>query len=317
MRYMNWFFAVGLPKKWPPPSVQFLAELSDSGFILGSSPFGHLLIFQQQLGSAQVHSRFQPIIAQGGEKVVITVTHDREENIFQILINEIQLQLNNEAPIVLKSLADAETGFYALPALDLRVSERQNYLTRLFLETVQDLMIKLEDRSEYSLIRCSALLRQLLLEDMISVANKYRAKVYFNVCRDIPHPTELSPSLVYSGVLPLVGNHEVLDMARFLAKRIALIADSEITVRDIIDAVANNRGGIHFRNSARAKQVPVLEMDDSGSNMKKLSLSFIREIGITTVRAVAPLVQQLQKENGDLYAPNWSHYLLTKTSPRS
>lgn len=304
---MYWIYPVALPTIWPLPSTQFLIELEGTNFILGADPTGRLIVFVKTLGAVQVHSTFQPIQSPGRAKIVLEVTFSEE--VFSIRINGIsQLKNTDEAFIIDAESANVEPPLQ-LPQLRFDTNNRQSYTDRLFLETVADLEAKLTNGSEYSLLRASGILRQLLCDDLINVANRFRHKFLFEVCTETLPPKELEIVLCYHGVKPVGKNREFVVLDAFLGKTAALISHERISVRDVIDAVANNRGGIHLRKKPRPDQAAVIEMDRLGPQIQALSLKLIKEISTVTMFAVAPLVLKIQRENGDMYAHRWLAYM--------
>jgi hypothetical protein len=134
----------------------------------------------------------------------------------------------------------------------------------LFLRTLQDLHSRVESGDEYSLVRATALLRQLLLDDtrLVDRVNQtHRLRLRFEVCGR-PYAEvvlQLSPAF-YSrlgGIHksgPFPHQMEALSRDDFLKTTVLFLDARRITIGDLITYAANVAGGVHTGNPRTDEQ---------------------------------------------------------------
>ena len=125
----------------------------------------------------------------------------------------------------------------------------------LFLHTLSDIEEKLGCGDEYSMLRASALLRQLLLDGsalLHRVNRKYRIRVTFGVCGRARAEARIAQNVnFYSalGAIHVSGSQshtrEEVGLDAFLGAKVLKLRDQVLTVRDLISHSANVLGGVH------------------------------------------------------------------------
>jgi hypothetical protein len=177
---------------------------------------------------------------------------------------------------------------------------------QFFLATVKDLDLKLANASPYELIRAAALLRQLLLDGFLNrVTRKYRTRVRFRVF-DPASVAQLRSSLDQLTVgaswwnpdpslLPN-NSQNVVDMKldEFLATEILTWKSQRATVKDVIRACANAKGGVHFGDADNPREQLILDFDDANAgDTKEMSVSALAGICRAALKALAPVVEAI------------------------
>ena len=121
----------------------------------------------------------------------------------------------------------------------------------LFLNTMDDLQARLNQRDPYSILGVSALLRKLLVDDdplAFQVNRKYRLGFKFSVTVFRPRTEALAWS-VGDGLDPntTIVKRQVqqLKLDKFLKVRVLVMRGNVFTVHDIIKFEANVMGGVH------------------------------------------------------------------------
>ncbi len=173
-----------------------------------------------------------------------------------------------------------------------------NFHNELFIETIADIRAKLDSGRPYDLIRASGLLRQLLLDDsplLHKVNSKYKIKFLFR-CHNkleqvpgLPEPDMHWINIADVGFPKKVGPWD-LNLEQFLGWHCLLINGHKFTVKDIIKACANVKGGVHLGSAKDEKEKAILDLDHSiqiaGSEVSTLTLSSILQV---TLVAIEPL----------------------------
>lgn len=132
---------------------------------------------------------------------------------------------------------------------------------RLFLRLVEELSRTAngDAQDDFELLQASAHLRKLLLDDdplMHQVNRERRVKITFRAAKEDDYVALVlsdRPSFWawmdgFSPRMALRPNAsvETLKLDRLLAKRAAVIANHDVSVRDVILQIANVSGGVHF-----------------------------------------------------------------------
>jgi hypothetical protein len=130
----------------------------------------------------------------------------------------------------------------------------------LYCRTIGDIRSVIEKPDDYEVLRASALLRQLLLDEnrlVDDVNRQHRVKLRFKVADswDTPYAKvvlEDDPTFysvldgLYPGTTPIKAPIKRLNRDQFLGYAVVFVKGSFYTVRDIIDHCANVLGGVHF-----------------------------------------------------------------------
>ena len=127
--------------------------------------------------------------------------------------------------------------------------------TRLFLETLRDLQSKVAAGDDYSMLRASALLRQLLLDGtpLIHRVNRdIHVKIRFPVCGRAYREAVLNHKPIFYSALSgihtsgaLSHSCEMISLDAFLGTVVLVLSGQILTVHDLISISANVLGGVH------------------------------------------------------------------------
>jgi hypothetical protein len=187
-----------------------------------------------------------------------------------------------------------------LPANDAHEVEPVD-ADRLFVHTLRDLEQRTAATDEYEVLLSAALLRKLLLDQqrlMDQVNRRYRLDLRFRISGVSPFEQQIwdSPPIFWAleDVLdpesPLA--YAPFDATRdqFLGRRIMRFSESWITIRDVIDQLANIEGAVH---SGEPKKERHRVLQAAGKFYSRDGLpgviSQVRLIGRITLRGLSPL----------------------------
>jgi hypothetical protein len=178
-----------------------------------------------------------------------------------------------------------------------------NEAEQLFRDTMSDLRSRIASGSDYDLRRTSALLRQLLVDEitLLSLANQtQRIKVRFRVgtlSRLVSKPN----SVVIRGFAANSGTPVDATIDQFLACDCLVAGNRAFTVRHIIKVNANIRGGVHVANKLDEDEQALLSVlaeqikcgFGSGTEVDPL-LFLLVEISHTVLEALLPLQSAIE-----------------------
>jgi hypothetical protein len=150
----------------------------------------------------------------------------------------------------------------------------------------------------FDLLRASALIRQLLLDDppLAHLVNRdLRIKIRFRVIRYVTDPNRNPPAFGWSCVyapssVPGPPEPEVLKQDSFLAANCIGMRGKLFTIKDVIKSCANVRGGVHLANTVDEKDQSLLNFDrvcqDAGI---VTSVAIMRGITASVAEGLSPL----------------------------
>lgn len=147
---------------------------------------------------------------------------------------------------------------------------------KFFVDTLNDLFHKVNDPTDYNIIRASGLIRQLLKDSseqplVHKVGRKHRFKLKFNVNLEYLIESkykELQHTLVKYNPLSNAKSTEGVSLDKFLKLKCIYIKDESndlnliLNIGDIIDILANSHGGVHHGNTENNKIIPKKEIKD-------------------------------------------------------
>jgi hypothetical protein len=182
------------------------------------------------------------------------------------------------------------------PSADLSVAELH------FVETIFDIDKKLLDRSRYSLIRASGLLRHVLVDGGASLVDQANRRKQLKFVFKILDSTTMMHSVV-KGLWLDVSPHRnsqspgvlAVNRDRFLSTKVLLHDGVWATVRDVIKACANAKGGVHTGPAKTPEEQAVLALDDEtiGGVDAELSIAMLAGLCRVVLLGLAPLVEAL------------------------
>ncbi|GAA2370743.1 hypothetical protein Cme02nite_45150 [Catellatospora methionotrophica] len=173
---------------------------------------------------------------------------------------------------------------------------------QLFVHTLRDLDRRTALSDEYEVLMGAALLRKLLLDQtrvMDRVNRQFKLKLRFRYVGSGPmEELILSRKPVFWAIDDALDPEQgapfgpVVDatLDQFLARPLMLFQNEMITVRDVIDQLANVEGAVH-RSTAREGREKMLQAAGQFYSRNGLSgvVSQVRLIGRITVRGLKPL----------------------------
>ncbi len=135
----------------------------------------------------------------------------------------------------------------------------------LFLATLTDLETQLEIGNEYSILKATALLRQLLIDGANSLVGRvnrfYRLKILFPVCGRKRAEMRFAQSVEFYAALGAIhtsgsqgDTRELVTLDTFLKTKILKEKDVLLTVYNLIEHSANVLGGVHRGEPKTDKQ---------------------------------------------------------------
>jgi len=173
----------------------------------------------------------------------------------------------------------------------------------LFLKTCADLQVKLESQDAYELLRSSALIRQLFLDEGSSLVDQVnrsaRVRLIFNIVEFIPMegsrqeivlvPDGLDPD-VYDSLPKAAPARKTVTRDQFFSAPIGVVQGQLVTALDVVRHVAFTMGGIH---AGMPKTEQDLVLAKIGANLRiggvNPAIRIVRAAGKGCVRALAPL----------------------------
>ena len=172
----------------------------------------------------------------------------------------------------------------------------------LYMYVIGELYEKLDLGGYYDLLRASALIRQLLLDDppLAHFVNRdLKIKLRFRVFRYTIDPRRNPPAFGWSPVhVPDVEGIppcEIVKHDQFLATPCMSMRGTLFTIRDVIKSCAHVRGGVHLdTGSVEGKDKDLLDFDQvcSVAGMA-VSVALMRGIATSVVNGLFPLTEAI------------------------
>lgn len=288
-----------LPEPWPPPERHVLLE--EEGVGLGVSLLaevdGRLVLFVSTAAGSRSRA-FGPLRVPANSRVILWA-HWSAEGLF-LRMNGMELSDQEVTAEALGLPAEAPPVPRGPLYPGLAVPEGLARAERLFLETVLDIDEKVTTGDWYSVLRASALLRQLLVDErpvVHAVNRKCRVRLRFRTLDLAPLPGEpdvhwrkLDPSLFPGGVT----TDQTLD--QFLAAVCLDWKGRRSTVKDLIKACANASGGTHLGPAKEPEEQLLLEFDEVVRVVgEEPSLKALSGVCRVVLVALQPLVQAVSR----------------------
>jgi hypothetical protein len=175
----------------------------------------------------------------------------------------------------------------------------------LLLATLSELERYIANGDDYSMLRASALLRQLLLDrhPLVHQVNRaHHLKLRFTVCGRAHRERVLRMEPVFYSALGGIhrsgslGQHqEEISLDEFLATPVLKIYEQLVTVGDLISISANVLGGVHKGDPKTEKELAVAEFTRVASgNGPTISAAQLKPITLIALEALQPIRQRVQ-----------------------
>lgn len=259
------FAVVVLPSPWPPPETVELLAKEDNGqrVALSVDSRGSFTAAFSEEGRIIQACTFASLDVEGASRHIICLTWSSTDIRFRINGVEIPPDAPDIQAFHLPSKGDRANPIApVLPSLDLSAGGTEEEC--FFLSTLADIDRKVVNGDRYSLIRAAGLLRQLLLDRLVHVVNrKYRAPIEFSTI-DFTTPPPIKPEVHWQTLDPsrFPGAPTVTcSLDQFLAAPCLQWKSTNATVKDLIRACANAKGGIHLGKAKTGEEQLLLDWD--------------------------------------------------------
>ena len=289
-----------LSQPWPPAADLLVSEnvIESTVARLVIRSDGSLILVLELAGCGKRVCEFQRLAVEGCGRVLLTVWWDDCNAWIRINRNQMLLAGNpKELPILTidtKGVVQPPRSLI-FPSLDRRAAK--NEAEALFLGTVIDLDRSIVGGDWYDLLRVSGSLRQLLLDGLLHRANQRHGVSFVFRTNEFGFLPGCEPMAYWSYLDPSQWASEVVechDLDGFLAAKCLLFKGSVATVKDIIRACANAKGGVHFSAPKAGVETAVVSFDEI-CTMLGLPASLVALVGIcrVTLHGVMPLVSRI------------------------
>lgn len=295
---------VKLPSPWPPSQdAEILAprHVHRLPVSLIADPEGRLRFLRTVDGQTATLVRSQPIRAVGGSAAVLIVTWRGTDATLYLNGRPVPPE-TAEGDFILEPTGEPDPVGRILPDISPTAVVPDD--ARLLLRTLQDIEQKLQEDTEYAVLRAAGLLRQLLLDDtplVHAVNRRYGRRLEFEVVEsrddlavqpDI-HWRTLDPSGFPGAMTTKVGLKE------FLRAPVLTVGGTTATVRDLIRACANVKGGVHLGKARTEAEGAIVDWDRVlGLAGWEPSLRALRGVCRIVLRGLLPLVRDMTRANG-------------------
>jgi hypothetical protein len=297
--FMVWL----VPDRWPPDGiVTVLRQIRDGGTVIVTvDSAGRFSLDTTAAFGELKYVQFQPVKIEPRCRILLRFGWGASGLTFGI--NGRSLTPASAGEIDLVVIPSNEKHRAPAPVLiypNIQPEKTMREVDKLFLETLGDLDAKVMRASSYDLIRAGGLLRQLLLDPPLvhDVNRFYRRQLKFSVLDHRNEPPS-QPAEHWRCIDPLyfpgVKTLEV-DLDGFLAAPILRVGAVTASVKDVIRACANAKGGVHYGAAADAREQLLLSWDDRSQFFSAVVPSLESIAGLCRVVLVGlrPLVSAIE-----------------------
>ena len=192
-------------------------------------------------------------------------------------------------------------------------------LARHFEKSLHELQVLIASPAEYDLIQSSRILRQLLVDGdaLLHLVNReLRASPTFRV-RTLTESTPLTNWIIPELFCSRENEpYEDLNLKQFLAHRVAIANEEDITVRQVIKYAAIILGGVHFKvnKGGEYEGIAQFHVDRNQGGLTPV-LALLREIGAITRDALIPIRDRLIKRERFESGKGWTALLCLDLLP--
>lgn len=294
------FLVLIFPRPWPPLDEveMFTRDQDDSRVRLLADNRGRFC-FQTHSSDSTREYWFQSVVLEGGGRAILSISWSDQGASLHLNAQEVLLDTDAQGEaFVLKTKTDP------LPPNDLIIGEidlnaAKSEAEYIFLATIMDIDHKVREGSRYSLIRAAGLLRQLFLDStpLVHVVNRpYRHKIMFETL-DYHHQPPLSPEAHgrdLDGSLFPGAKLITSDLDNFMKAPCFMMGGVTATVRDLIRACANAKGGVRLGAARTVEEDSVMDWDRTFRLLgAEPSLKTIAGVCRVALRGLRPLVKTI------------------------
>lgn len=285
---------------WPIPHAAVILSETINGiqFSVISLPDGSLGLRIVRSGANEDYET-DIIVPERTFKVVLSINYSPLKPSIRINGTDVEsapvgTRTKNIFPLRAQPAADVEE----LPIPSQHVPEEVSGAEALFIRTVGDLSCASRSQDWYTLLKSSAPLRLLLLDELLHKANEHhKVRIQFRVAAPgQPPPVEFDR--LWHAISPQglpAQNVAYVSLDQFLKLRVFESRTEAITVKDVIRAAANADGGVSFEDSKQPQEALMLELDKGSMRMgHAASRHLLKEICAVVVESTIPLLAKIQ-----------------------
>lgn len=295
------FTVMVFPRPWPPSHKLELFSRGEkgSGIRIIADTQGRYILDVYLPDRDPKQYRFQPIILEGSGRALLSVSWSEQGAFLRLNSQDIRLDEDvNGIPYVLKT-KDGPLPVNSLILGNIGPEKSNTEAEYLFLATVSDIDKKIYAGGRYNLIKAAGLLRQLFLDSspLIHVVNRnYRIKFEFETIdylRQPPFTPEVHRQDLDGSMFPEAKRVKV-NLDSFLKAPCFTLDGVTATVKDLILACANAKGGVHFGSAKTPQESSILDWDRTFKIIgEEPSLVTIKGVCRISLRALKPLVEKV------------------------
>jgi len=286
------------PKIWPPcENIEIIRKCSNNEEIKLIADTNGRLKFCIDTKEKTNKYLFQPISVEGNGLNIICIRWSNLEVELTINGNKIIHNINAKDEPYNLILKD-QPQYCESPIIGhINIPTNASNAEKLFLETILDIEKKISSGSDYDLIRSAGLLRQLFIDEnpLVHAVNRnYRIEIVFKTAdcqKELPEGLEKSIhiSMLDSSKYPSAKTIES-NIKNFLKAPCFKHDGTTATVKDLIKACANAKGGVHLGRGKTDEENSVLNLDEISSILgKEPSLLLVSDICKVSLKALLPL----------------------------
>jgi len=303
MREGTIYLVLMFPTPWPIERDVVLLSKSEGNFemqIIAHSD-GHLSFILREDNEIVIAKHFQKISIGKVNRAIMTLLW--KDNEAHIILNEDELlPFSNDNNILIlkgKEITENQQDLVNLPNPD----KLKDNLERFFIETVIDIIQKLNSGKQYDIIKASGLLRQMLLdkEPLVFIINrKFKVKLEFEVVeyRDkLPiddgrtelHARFLNPNFPGAKTTKT-------SLKEFLSIKCLEYESTEITIKEIIKYCSHIKGGIHTGKPEDDIDITLISLDKMIKILEEeSSIVLLKGIIQIVLNGLKPLIKEISK----------------------
>jgi hypothetical protein len=186
---------------------------------------------------------------------------------------------------------------------------------RVFIRKVEDLRLRVDSARlqtaldpDYEVLMASPLLRELLMGEppLCHLINRhYRLKIRFEVARKPAYERLVLQDRpifyargdgLFPGTATPGSETATLNLEKFLREMVMLVQGEPVSVRDLIDYVANAAGAVHFGDPTKGKRALLIELDKGlGIGGMEATPKTLIAVGHIVVAGLQPLVEKAEE----------------------
>lgn len=293
-----------LPYPWPPNKViEVISIKSGPAARVLINQRGQIVLCIPQQGQEDIVVYSQPLDVRGSGLAILSIRWSDELVDFRINEKPIPIASGSDEIIIVDTVEATESEIYTplYQGIDPRFGKTEN--EQLFLHTLIDIEAKYLSQIPYQLIRSSAMLRQLFLDEsplVYQVNRNYSIRLQFYSGTYQTSPPDIEIENIYYWLTPEIGFGRrdpppLVNLEKFLKSPCLLNGTTYVaSVADVIKICANVMGGVHLGSPKSEVDKALMHLDDSSIAFgSKPSLVTISGIIRVSLHALKPLVDAM------------------------